>query len=472
MTVDLLLINPSYADYGKAKISKWDFYSLPSVVPPLGIMYVAASAINAGYNVKFIDMEAETICFSKLKKIVKETNPKLVGIGCLTSLFSIVIELSKIIKSSIDIPIIVGGSHSLVDPDSIMEIETIDYCIRGEADFTIAPLLNYLLKDKGKIEEINGVSYRKDGKVIHNKSTELIPDLNKITFPARFLLRHNLYFNTLIKGKSCTSIITTRGCPFNCLFCFPIYKIARRRSIENVISEIREIVEQYNIRDFEFFDETFNLNPRWVIDFCNELVNQGVEIRWRTRCRPDLFTKEVVQSMKKANCRMISLGVESANNHTLKWLNKMYTIEQVQKTIDMITQVGIELHGYFILGAPVETKEDMLKTIDFACNPNFDFATFSILTPGPKTELFDIALKEGYLENYNKKDYSDRIGGCRALLKHPSMTREEIQSLFKYAYKKFYFRPGKLFILFKEVIHNPSLYYKVIKRILRRVHVF
>ena len=462
---DLLLIHPSYVDYNNTKIFKWDAYSLLDLMPPLGIMYIAASAIKAGYSIKFIDMEAEAISFDKLGKIVKDINPKLVAIGCLSSLFKNVITLSKIIKSHIDIPIIVGGTHTLIDPDSIMKIGTIDYCIRGESDFTIVPLLDYLLKGKGKIEELRGISYKKDNKVIHNKAAELIDNLDNIPFPARHILKHNLYYHPFVKGKSCATIITTRGCPFSCIFCFPIYKKMRRRSIENVISEIKEIIREYNIKDFEFFDETFNLNPKWVIGFCNELVKQNIKIRWRARCRPDLFTREMTESMKKAGCYMISMGVESGNDKTLKWLNKRYTIDQINKAIDFITEAGIELHGYFILGSPVETKEDMARTIEFACRPNFDFVTFSILTPYPGTKLFDIALKKGYLENYNKNDYSNQIGMVTALLKHPTMTADEIQKLFKFAYRRFYFRPGQMIKLFKKAVSSPSIYYKIVKRV-------
>jgi len=462
---DLLLIHPSYVDYNNTKIFKWDAYSLLDLMPPLGIMYIAASAIKAGYSIKFIDMEAEAISFDKLGKIVKDINPKLVAIGCLSSLFKNVITLSKIIKLHIDIPIIVGGTHTLIDPDSIMKIGTIDYCVRGESDFTIIPLLDYLLKGKGKIEELRGISYKKDNKVIHNKAAELIDNLDKIPFPARHILKHNLYYHPFVKGKSCATIITTRGCPFSCIFCFPIYKKMRRRSIENVISEIKEVIREYNIKDFEFFDETFNLNPKWVIGFCNELVEQNIKIRWRARCRPDLFTREMTKIMKKAGCYMISMGVESGNDKTLKWLNKRYTIDQINKAIDFITEAGIELHGYFILGSPVETKEDMVRTIEFACRPNFDFVTFSILTPYPGTKLFDIALKEGYLENYDKNDYSNQIGMVTALLKHPTMTADEIQKLFKFAYRRFYFRPGQMIKLFKKAVSNPNIYYKIIKRV-------
>ncbi len=465
--IDLLLINPSYVDYGKKSLYRWNFYSLLEIMPPLGIIYIAANAIKAGYNVKFIDMEAEVISFKKLEKIVKKIKPKVAGIGCTSPLFSNVIELSKVIKSAINIPIIVGGPHTLIDYESIMEIKTIDYCIRGEGDFIVVPLLDYLLKDKVKIEEINSISYKKDGKVIHNKSAEVIQDLDQASFPARHLLRHNLYYHPFVKRNSCASIITARGCPFSCIFCFQTHKKVRRRSIGNVISEIRETITKYKIRDFEFFDETFNLDSQWVIDFCSELVKQGINIRWRARCRPELFTKEVAQAMKKARCYMISMGVESANNHTLKWLNKRYTIEQIKNAITVINQQGIGLHGYFILGSPVETKKDMLRTIDFACNSNFDFATFSILAPLPGTELFRMALKEGYLNNYDKNDYSDYIGVCKALLRHPTIKQEEIQSLFKYAYRTFYFRPGQPLRSFKKAISNPGLYYKISKRLLK-----
>lgn len=465
--VDLFLISPSYVNYGKTRMSVWNFYSLLEVMPPLGISYVAANAINAGYNVKFIDMEAETTKFKDLKKIIKRIKPKLVGIGCTSPLFNNVIELSGIIKAAIDAPIIVGGPHALVDCDSIMSVKSIDYCLRGESDFTIVSLMDYLLKGKGSIQDINGVSYKEGGRVFHNKPVGAIADLDKIPFPNRQLLKHNLYYHPFIRGKSCSAIIATRGCPFNCIFCLQMSNKARRRSIGNVISEIRESLDRHKIRDFEFFDETFNLDPQWVIGFCRELVNQDIKIRWRARCRPEFFTKEVVQSMKRAGCYMISIGVESANNRTLEWLNKKYTIEQVKKAAEIISAEKIGLHGYFILGSPVETKEDMLRTIDFACTSKIDFATFSILTPLPGTEFFNIALKEGYIESYDRNDYSNTIGVCKTLIKHPTMTKKEVQSLYKYAYRRFYLRKRLIIRSFKEAAFNTGIYCKIMKRIFK-----
>lgn len=464
---DLFLINPSYIDYGRGKMSVWNFYSLFEIMPPLGITYVAASAINAGYNIRLIDMEAEATRFGELAEIIKKARPKLVGISCTSPLFNTVVELSKIIKSVINVPIIVGGPHTLIDSDGIMKTETIDYCVRGEADFTIVSLLDHLLKGENKIEEIKGVSYRSNGIAIHNKQQEQISDLNRISFPARQLLKHTLYYHPFIKGKSCSSIITTRGCPFSCIFCFQMSRNPRRRSVENVILEIKESKDKYNIKDFEFFDETFNLDRQWVIELCSNLVKQGLNIRWRARCRPEFFTREVVQSMKKAGCYMISMGVESANNRTLEWLNKKYTIEEVVRAIDLIASEKIGLHGYFILGCPVETREDMLRTIDFACTSGFDFATFSILAPLPGTELLNIALREGYLDNFDRNDYSNYIGVCKTLLKHPTMSREGIQSVFKYAYRKFYFRRGGAIKLLRKISFNMRIYCKILARIFK-----
>jgi anaerobic magnesium-protoporphyrin IX monomethyl ester cyclase len=240
--------------------------------------------------------------------------------------------------------------------------------------------------------------------------------------------------------------------------------------VENVVSEIKETVDRYKIVDFQFFDETFNLNPQWTIDFCNEIIRQNISISWRARCRPDLFTREVVQGMKKAGCRVISMGVESANDNTLKWFNKGYSRKQVQDAMDMIAEEGIELHGYFILGAPVETKEDMVKTIELACKPQFSYATFSILTPLEGTKFLDMAIKEGYLDDPDQIDYSD-LTGCKSLLKHPSMTKDEIKSLYQYAYKKFYFRLAPILGMFKRVIGNPFLYCKMVQRALKGIKI-
>jgi len=468
---DLVLINPSYGDYGKEKKLLSNIYSLLEVAPPLGLLYVGANAINAGYNVELIDMEAEVISFRELKNRIKKVKPRLVGITCPTTLFNNTVELSKIIKSAVDVPIVVGGPHTKMDIDSILENEVIDYCLRGESDVTITPLLDYLIKQTERIEDVKSLSYRKGATIVHNEVSGSISDLNAIPFPARQLLKKDLYYNMFTETPTCTSIVTSRGCPYKCIYCAPIYTRGRQRSVENVVSEIRETVDRYKIKDFQFFDETFNLNPQWTIDFCNELVKQNISIFWRARCRPDLFTPEVVQCMKKAGCRVISMGVESANDSTLKWFNKGYLRKHIQSAMDMIAEEGIELHGFFILGAPVETKEEMIKTIELACMPQFSYASFYILTPFEGTQFLDIALKEGLIDINDGIDYSDQTP-FNARLKHPSMTNEEIELLNKYAYKRFYFRLAPLFGIFKRAIKNPFLYCKIIQRAFKGIKIF
>jgi len=468
---DLVLINPSYFDYGKGRNLLHHTYSILEVAPPLGLLYVGANAINAGYKVKLIDMEAEVISYKELKSRIKRLKPQLVGITCPTALFNISVELSKIIKSVVDVPIVIGGPHTIMDIDSILENETIDFCLRGESDVTIVPLLDYLIKQTGRIEDVKSLSYRKDTTIVHNKVSGSISDLNTVPFPARQLLKKNLYFNLFTETATCTSIVTSRGCPYKCIYCAPIYTRGRQRSVENVVSEIRETVDRYKIKDFQFFDETFNLNPQWTIDFCNELVKQNISIFWRARCRPDLFTQEVVQCMKKAGCRIISMGVESANDNTLNWFKKGYNRKQIQNAINIIAEEGIELHGFFILGAPVENKEEMIKTIDLACMPQFSYASFYILTPLEGTQFLDIALKEGYIDVHDQIDYSDQTG-FNARLKHPSMTTEEIELLLKYAYNRFYFRLAPFGRFFKRIISNPFLYCKMIQRVFKGIKIF
>ena len=458
---DIIFINPPYYIKAEKKLNL-AFYRELDIIQPLGLCYLASSCQKKGLKTKIIDMEAEAINLKKLIFKLKKLQPRTIGVTCPSPLLKNVLTLSNEINKELHIPIIIGGPHTMINPETLINDQNIDYVIKGEAEDTLPELIK-AINSKKNLEEIPNLIFKKENKIISTPIKDQEKDINEYPFPARELLNNKYYFSIFTKGNVCTGIITSRGCPYNCIFCNPLYKKIRKRSIENVIQEIKEVIQKHNILYFEFFDETFNLNKKWLIDFCQKIIDEKINMRWRIRCRPDLIDDEISSILKKANCITISLGIESANENTLKFFKKNYTLTDIKKAIKSIKEHKLKIHGYFILGSPTETKEEMLNTIDFAIKSKIDYASFTLLTPIPGTELYKIAIEKGWYKDQNKTDYSEQSGYIKAVLKHPTLSQKEIEDIYALAYKKFYLRGNGIKGLI--MLTSPKLIMKAISRI-------
>ena len=460
-SMDLLLIQPPYFDYDRERFSIFDPTSYMECHPPLGLAYLAAYCQNE-HQIRILDMEAEKMGFAKFARYIRRHEPSIVGLTVSSPLFSMAIRLAKVIKEIKKIPVVVGGTHAHLD-NNILNESNFDFVIRKEGEVALKQLLDYLLKTNGDIRDIKNLSFRENDKIFHNPDIPIRENLDQLPFPARELLPLNSYFSIGAKSNPCVSMITSRGCPFSCIFCNPMYRDIRRRSVTNVCDEIELIVARFGIRDIEFFDETFNLNNEWVLKFCNEILKRGLQVRWRARCRVGLFDKGLVKKMKQAGCNIISLGVESVNDRTLRFLKKGYSLQQIQDTVKLIKDENIELHGWFILGVPTESRAEMRNTINFAKKGKFDYALFSILTPMPKTELEEIAIKNRWISAQNR-DYSKFLHQNKPILQHPQLSSKEILKLTRWAQITFFLKFSRLKELIKKICKEPKKYYSLIFR--------
>ena len=171
----------------------------------------------------------------------------------------------------------------------------------------------------------------------------------------------------------------------------------------------------------------------------------------------------MARKLKKAGCYLVSLGIESSNDKTLKYYNKSYTLEQINKAIRLLQKAKIEIHGYFILGSPSDSKKEMLETIDYAIKSKINFATFSVLTPFPGTQLYDMVLTEGVWKDSNKLNYESQIGTSTPQIDHPEVSKEEIEKMQKMAYHKFYFRWQTIPNALRLAVSNPLYPYSVLR---------
>jgi len=329
------------------------------------------------------------IVWEKLADIVTETNPMAVGISYLTPLKYVVERIAGLIREiDRDIKIIVGSFHPTFCPEEVMQNSDIDFVIGGEGEIPLLCLVKELKKDSPKLETVPGIHYRdRDRQVQNNPGVNLISNLDELPFPARNLVLNCDY--SVYRGHS---ISTARGCPYTCTFCADRRlwggKV-RRRSVDNVIEELRLLKDTYKCDYVEFVDGTFTFDRKYLQTFCSTMINHNLNIEWRCTARYDNLDEELLQLMKEANCSGLYLGLESGSDRVLKAIDKKTNIEQNIKVSRMVYNSGIPSATAILLGLPDEGKEDMEETLKLMKKVKTDIFDVNSYIPLPGTTLYD-----------------------------------------------------------------------------------
>ncbi len=437
---------------------------------PLGLAYVAASLEKNNYPVEIYDtlalgFDQEKIVGSRkiigldyptIKKKINAYHPDIIGIATPFSFQSKEAhQLAKVIKNiNKKIIIIAGGSHATIQPEDILKDNNFDYLIRGEGEYTTIELLK-CLKNNKSIKKISGLSYRdKKGKIIHNPRGLPIQNLDDLSFPSRHLLPMDKFHEAALKGRVIegmlafgekrTSIFTSRGCPFNCTFCsvhLTMTRMWRCRSPENVVEELKECVNKYKIKYFDILDDNFTLDPDRAKKICRLIIKSKLKIKWSTPngIRADKIDEKLIILMKKSGCIQVKVAPESGSPQILeKVIKKHLDLNMVKKTVALCKKHKLSVEAFFVVGFPEETKNDILKTIEFAKELRklgCDFCYFFIATPYYGTEMYDNAVKMGYLDE--SKYHLNKIitTSGTTLLKSPNYSQNELFHLLKLAAK-------------------------------------
>lgn len=394
----ILLIRPSERDYSTSRLPD-SLNNIQGNYPPLGLMYLASVLRVYGYNVKIIDCQISNHSSSFLKKEISRFKPDITGISTMTPYFYEAYNIAKLVKSFGSVTVL-GGPHVSVSPNDIVSEKYIDFAIIGDAEYNFLSLVQNLEKKKrGELDNISGLVYTKNGKIRINK-LNYIKDLNKLPFPSRDILSAEKYYCILNNNKY-TTLITSRGCPYNCSFCFKkrFDNIFRKRNAKNVADEIELCIDQYGIKEIMFYDEAFSFNKKHVISICNELISRNLDVKWEATFRVGDANKDLLKLMFKAGCFRLRYGVESGNQTTLNMMNKNIKLQQVKKAFLITKKTGIETLAYFMIGYIGEGAQSVQNTINFSKQINPDWALFLATTPLPLTPLFKEAVEKGLINN-------------------------------------------------------------------------
>lgn len=442
----ILLVYPQYSD----QVSSLGRL-LKNKIPPLGLLYIAAALEKAGHEVKIIDNETEEMPLEELGRLAKDWQPEIIGISATTVTFKKARETARHFKSILpQVPIIFGGPHLASFPKISLEFPEIDFVVVGEGEITIVELVSALTSQQNQgLENIKGLAFKKDDQIIQNPLRPEVANLDELPNPAWHLIDLKKYHDVMSKKKRLATMMSSRGCPYNCLWCDPegrFGKMFRARSANNILDEI-DYLYQKGIREIIFYDDTFTVNRDRIVDFCHKLIAKKLDLVWECRTRVNLVDDDLLRLMKKAGCYRIRFGVESGNDEILRFIRKNITKEQVRNAFNWSHKNHIETFAYFMLGLPQETEKTVEETIDFSLEIKPDFVMYSPTQVFNKSnDLFKWASERGYIA----PDYWQRIARGEDLdmfpiLNTPQLPKEKVIAYTKKAYKRFYFRPAFIF---------------------------
>lgn len=396
---------------------------------PLGLAYLAAALQKDGHDVLIYDADANVnpskMDFTRLEesypsylKSVKDDNhhiwqemrerianfrPDIVGISVWTTFAASAFKIASLCKEyDKTMPVVMGGPHISLKYDEVMKIcPDVDFLIKGEGEKTFSELANVMEDKQEKASDpfrnIKGISYRWNGAIVHNPPREFIEDLDSLPFPARDLLLNKDSYNSEDMGL----LMSSRGCPYNCSYCATeIWKRrVRYHSVDYVIEDIKHVIKNFKTKQFTFKDDSFTVNRNRVLKLCDRLIEEDIGINWDCNTRVDLINEELLRKMKVAGCNSIKVGIETGSERVLKLINKKTTLSQAKVAARLFRKADIHWTGYFMMGIPSETKEEVYQTLNFMKELKPDFASFSVYEPFPGTDLFKIGLEKSLVQN-------------------------------------------------------------------------
>jgi radical SAM superfamily enzyme YgiQ (UPF0313 family) len=345
-------------------------------------------------NYEKVANDRENVVWVKLADYIKQADPAAVGIAYLTPAKLAVEMTARLVKQiDKDIKVIAGSSHPTFCPEDVMGNTDIDFAVRGEGEIPLLSLAKEIKKSKPKWETVPGIYYRgQDGQIKSNPGTHLINNLDELPFPARDLMLNCDYD---IYREHC--MISSRGCPYSCTFCADRKlwggKI-RRRSIDNIIKEMKYLINKYKIELIDFADGTFTYDKKYIYEFCKALIDNGLDIKWRCTARYDNLDEDMLRLMKQANCSGLYFGLESGSNRLLKLMDKKTTVEDNILKSQMVRDSGIPSASSVLFGLPGETKEEMQATLRLMKKVQTDILDVNSFVPLPGTLLYDSMAEE------------------------------------------------------------------------------
>ena len=437
---------------------------------PIWHAYATGVLEKEGHDVKLVDAPADGLSREACFKIATAFQPEMVVVYTSTPSIYNDIEIAGSIKDLLTKSFIVlTGPHVSALPIESLKIdERIDAIARREYDMTLVELSSFLTS-RNRLKTVNGITFRRNEEIVSTPDREFIENLDSLPFVSAVYKKHltiENYFYAHCRYPT-VSIFTSRGCYGKCNYCvYPEQMFGRRqrqRSPENIVEEFKYIEKQLpQVKEVLIDDDTFSFKQEHTKRFCELMIEKQIKLPWTVECRANLKYETMVM-MKKAGCRLIVIGLESADNTILKNVNKGITIDRMRKFVEDAKRANIMIHSCFMAGNQGETKETLMKSLCFAQEINADTFQFFPLMVYPGTEAYEWAKKNGYLltEDYSKWLTDEGLHNC--VVSTPELSANELVSFCDYARRRYYLSPRYLMYKSLQMIKNPKEIKKTFK---------
>tara|TARA_R110000787_G_scaffold38793_38_gene97599 strand:- start:589 stop:2166 length:1578 start_codon:yes stop_codon:yes gene_type:complete len=449
----LLIVPPGTIEESYGRLS-----SAAGELPMLGLAYIAAALRDQGHVVKIIDYEVNDWPIDRVEGDIRAFGPDVVGMTAYITNMRRCARVASIAKDvSPAILTILGGPQVTIFPEEAFHSPSIDMIVLSEGEMIIRNVMN-ALGDEEALRRVKGIWFRAEtGEIVRNEREGLVDDLDIFPQPALDLYDMERYFPPAhIRGKRVAHLLTSRGCPFQCTFCetkLTFGRSFRYHSTERILVELEHLISM-GFESFQFYDDIFTANRKRVIDLCAGIRARGWNIKWMCFTRTNCVDSELLAIMKEAGCYLITYGGESGDDDLLLLIKKGLTVATNFEGIRKAREIGILTMSSFMLGLPTETREQSMRTIQFAIDSGLDYAVFPITEPYPGTELWVDAQKYGYFDNSGKYQNNLLSENSAVWVPH-GRTREELEALAQLAMRRFFMRPSKFLRALLNFVHLP-----------------
>ncbi|MFH0935357.1 MAG: radical SAM protein [Candidatus Omnitrophota bacterium] len=412
--------------------------------PPLGLLYIATVLKQnmPEANIKLIDSLPEKRDYPEIEGIIRNFKPDIVGVSAFSVCLVDVLKVARLAKQiNSHIHVCIGGPHLSIYPQQTLRQPEVDSIVIGEGEDVFLELARQIKEGKLK-QGINGLYFKPDLNKGNFQKADAV-DLDKLPFFSLDFIRRDIYFSTVGRQRNIITLLSSRGCPYRCAFCDVPYKNFRERKIDNILEEIKLRLRQ-GYREIFFYDDTFNMTSQRVIALSQRIIDARLDFEWSFRGRVNTLTYDMLKIARRASCRRIHFGIETATNEGLAEIKKGITIEQVRDALAWCRRLKIKTIGDFIIGLPFEkSRKDVVGNIGRFMEFAPDYGQFNFLQPLPGTEIYESGIQQGIIDPQGWEDFArSPSADFQPPLWTQYLSKADLAELLYYAYRRYYIRPG------------------------------